>query len=363
MDEQTEIGAASGPVQEPDGVVVPAQPAPSTELESLGDAQADDVLHQLVSEELGESIAELMRQMRRAHETWRRQTHPNEGLRERKRRITRQLISDAATVLFAMHGFDNVKVADVADRVGVSEKTVYNYFPTKESLVLDGADETIERVAAALRDPQPDESLTQAVVRALKEDVGRFQDVPDEMISFIPTYGEMIDSTPALRAAWLEVHDRLAVVARDALAKRAEVDPDDPEPMIAGHALAGLSDVVFESRIRHVNAGLRGEDLRTAVITDLERAARLLETGLWSFNMLARGAKAKTQALEAARAAEEARTQVVKALRQARTAFNDARDRSRATAREAREAAREAGKRAREADREARAAARERPRH
>ena len=83
--------------------------------------------------------------MRRAQEAWRRRTNPEEGLRERKRRLTRQLISDAATVLFAIHGFDNVKVADVADRVGVSEKTIYNYFPTKESMVLDNADETIER--------------------------------------------------------------------------------------------------------------------------------------------------------------------------------------------------------------------------
>ena len=80
--------------------------------------------------------------------------------------------------MFATRGFDNVRVAEVADRVGVSEKTVYNYFPTKESLVLDNADETIERVATALRERRPDESVTQAVVRALKEDLGRFQGRP-----------------------------------------------------------------------------------------------------------------------------------------------------------------------------------------
>jgi hypothetical protein len=184
-------------------------------------------------------------------------------------------------------------------------------------------------VAAALRDPLPDESLTQAVVRALKEDLRAAEDVPEDLIAFIPAFGEMIESTPALRAAWLEVHDRLARVARDELANRAQVDPHDPEPMIAGRALAGLSLVAFESQIRHVENGLRGEELRQAVIADLDRAARVLETGLWSFNMLARGAKAKTQALEAAKAAEEARTQVVKALRQARTAFNEARTRGR----------------------------------
>jgi Bacterial regulatory proteins, tetR family len=35
------------------------------------------------------------------------------------------------------HGFDAVRVADIAMACGVSEKTVFNYFPTKESLVLD----------------------------------------------------------------------------------------------------------------------------------------------------------------------------------------------------------------------------------
>jgi AcrR family transcriptional regulator len=287
----------------------------------------DDALHRLISEELGEGIAELMHQARRAQEAWRRRQQPDEGLRERKRRLTRQLISDAATIMFATRGFDSVKVAEVADRVGISEKTVYNYFPTKESLVLDTADETIERVAGALRERRPNESLTEAVVRALKEDMSRFEQTPDELVAFTPSFGEMIDSTPALRAAWLEVHDRLAAVARDELAAQAEVDPHDPEPMIAGRALAGLAEVAFESRNRHIQRGLRREALRDAVTADLERAARLLETGLWSFNLLARGARAKSQALEAAKAADEARAQVVKALKQARAAWTEVRRR------------------------------------
>jgi AcrR family transcriptional regulator len=294
-----------------------------------GGPPGDDALHRLISEELGDGIAELMYQARRAQEAWRRRQQPDEGLRERKRRLTRQLISDAATIMFAMRGFDSVKVAEVADRVGISEKTVYNYFPTKESLVLDTADETIERVAEALRERRPNESLTEAVVRALKEDMSRYDHTPDELVAFTPSFGEMIDSTPALRAAWLEVHDRLAAVARDELAAQAEVDPKDPEPMIAGRALAGLAEVVFESRNRHIQLGLRREALRDAVTADLERAARLLETGLWSFNLLARGARAKSQALEAAKAADEARAQVVKALKQARAAWTEVRRRQR----------------------------------
>jgi AcrR family transcriptional regulator len=294
--------------------------------EALGDGSGDDIVHDLIAGEFGERIAELMRATRRAQEAWHRRLHPDEGLRERKRRLTRQLISDVATAMFTTRGFDNVRVAEVAERVGVSEKTIYNYFPTKESLVLDTVDDAIERVARALRERRPDESLTSAVVRALKTDMVRFDDAPEELVEFIPRFGEMIEGTPALRAAWLEAHGRLARAAGDELAAQAGIDPRDPEPTIAGRALAGLSDVAMDSRIRHIEEGLRGAELTGAVAADLDRAARLLETGLWSLRLLARGASARQQAAAAAKAADEARAQVVKALRQAHAAWAELRE-------------------------------------
>ncbi len=295
---------------------------PAEHEERLSGPAGDDVLHRLITGEMGERLAELMRQTRQAQEAWHQQRVPGEGLRERKRRLTRQLISDAATAMFATRGFDNVRVAEVAESVGVSEKTVYNYFPTKESLVLDNADETIDLVATALRDRAPGESLTAVVVRALKQDMARFAGAPDELVEFMPMFAGMIHGSPALRAAWLEVHDRLATVAREELALLADVDPNAPETMIAGRSLAGLAEIAFDSQFRHVEAGLRGDALMEAIGADLDRAGRLLETGLWSFNLLARGASAKQQALAAAQAADEARTQVVKALRQAHAAWH-----------------------------------------
>ena len=286
-------------------------------------AAGDEILDRLIGDALGERIAEVMRVFRRAEEARRRRAHPEEGLRERKRRLTRQLISDVAAAMFATRGFDDVKVSEVADRVGVSEKTIYNYFPSKEALVLDNADESLERLTRTLRERRAGESLTEAVLRALEADADAFDDAPEELIEFIPRFIQMIDGTPTLRAAWLELHDRVAKVIRDEIAAQAEIDPSNPEPMIAGRALAGLVDVAFESRVRHISAGLRGQTLRNAVNADLERAARLLDVGLWSLNLLARGAKAKRQALEAVTAADQARAQVVKALKQARAAWSE----------------------------------------
>ena len=77
----------------------------------------------------------------------------NNGLRERKKRLLRQQLSDTATELFVERGFDDVRITEIADACGVSEKTVYNYFPTKESLILDRWQSTPTALLRGLADP------------------------------------------------------------------------------------------------------------------------------------------------------------------------------------------------------------------
>jgi AcrR family transcriptional regulator len=304
-------------------------PDPIRDDEALGDPWGEERVHRFLVNELGQDLAEMFRSARLAQEQFERRRRPDEGLRDRKRRLTRQRISDVATTMFFSRGFDNVRVSDIAQVVGVSEKTVYNYFPTKEAMVLDTEDEIVESLTAALRQRLPGESLTAAVVRAVKRDMERFDALPDELVALFPRFGEVIASTPSLRAAWLNLQNRLVEVARTELAAQAEVDPRDPEPMIAAQALVGLGQVAFEARMRHIVAGLRGPELRDAVTADLDRAARLLETGLWSFNLLAQGRRTRQQLVDAAKATEEARAQVMRALRQARTAWRQLREQHR----------------------------------
>jgi AcrR family transcriptional regulator len=284
-------------------------------------------IHKLLAHELGDQMADAFARTRLLQDQIARRQYPHEGLRERKKRITRQQISDVATTLFVVRGFDRVTVSEIARIVGVSEKTVFNYFPTKESLVFDRADEGIERMAAALREREPGESPTKAMLRALDEEPEELDALPDEVQMFVPLFSEMVAATPALHAAWLELNARLVEVATRALAEQAEVDPRDPEPMIAARAIVGLLEVEYAARIRQIEAGLRGGELRAAVNADLERAARMLDTGLWSFGLLTQGARTRTQLRDAARAAEEARSQVFDAVKHARSAWQELRRR------------------------------------
>jgi AcrR family transcriptional regulator len=96
-----------------------------------------------------------------------------DGLRARKKRETRQRISDIATGLFLEHGFVTVTVADVAHAADVSVNTVYNYFPSKEDLCLDRGEEQRQRLVRMLRERLPGESAGRAVLRVLRAEIER----------------------------------------------------------------------------------------------------------------------------------------------------------------------------------------------
>src|SRR2546423_9245169 len=71
------------------------------------------------------------------------------GLRETKKLQTREAIAAAGMRLFVTRGFDHVTVGEIAREAGVSEKTVFNYFPTKEDIFFDEVPERLEALAEA----------------------------------------------------------------------------------------------------------------------------------------------------------------------------------------------------------------------
>src|SRR5438046_6785295 len=77
----------------------------------------------------------------------------------------RQVIADEAMRLFATRGFDHVTVAEVAAAADVSDKTVYNYFPSKEDLFFDEVPARQAALVAAIRNRRPGESISGALHR------------------------------------------------------------------------------------------------------------------------------------------------------------------------------------------------------
>jgi AcrR family transcriptional regulator len=209
----------------------------------------------------------------------------HEGLRERKKRLTRQLISDTATGMFLAEGYDAVRVVDVAAACGVSEKTVYNYFPTKESLILDRLEEIEADVRRLFGADSPLDSPAQAAVALICRQLDRMlNNSPVEGIEVHPwtarRFSELVRQTPALRTAQWDFMDRLVQVAAAGLSVRAGLRPDDPEPQITAHALLGLWQVMFRSMERYADGGRTMQEVRDRVVSDVRRAALVLETGL-----------------------------------------------------------------------------------
>ena len=255
---------------------------------------------------------------------WVREADSDDGLRERKKRRTRQDISDIATWMFCDRGFEHVSVSEIAAEAGVSEKTVYNYFPSKELLVFDQADETEAAIAAAMRERAPGTSPTDATVATIDVWSGRLVAIPHELRGMRLRFREMIAESPALVAFRRQMGDRFVDVIADALSDAAEIDPRDPEPRMAAMALASLYEIFYASDDRHLLDGLWGEELHQAVMEDVRRAARLLDTGLWSFNVVVQGVKTKRDLVDASKAARDAQKQIAETLRQARNAWRDA---------------------------------------
>jgi AcrR family transcriptional regulator len=210
-----------------------------------------------------------------------------EGLRERKKRHTRQQLTDTATEMFLERGFDNVRVAEIAQTCGVSEKTVFNYFPTKESLIIDHPEATLATMRTVLADP--DTPPVEAVLRILADELGALiswlKAQPDRAraVEGYRRFGALIQSTPSLRAYHRDMTDQLIGVAADILADRVGMRPGDPEPRIAATALIGLWQIQFHSLGRHLGSGRTPARVQAAVSAEVHRAAHILRTGLNTF--------------------------------------------------------------------------------
>jgi AcrR family transcriptional regulator len=214
-------------------------------------------------------------------------TQPPLSLRERKKALTRQRLSDTATRMFLARGFDAVRVTEIAAACDVSEKTVYNYFPTKESLVLDRWETTARSLRTALADTatHPVDAVRRVLAGELAALTSWLDAQSDQAAAAesVRKFSELIATTPALRAYNNETRNELTATAAALLAGRAGLAADDPEPQITATALIGLWGVHFTALKKHLDGTSTPQAVYEAVCAEVDRAAHLLKTGLASW--------------------------------------------------------------------------------
>ncbi|MET9698434.1 TetR family transcriptional regulator [Streptomyces sp. NPDC006529] len=184
------------------------------------------------------------------------------GLRERKKRRTRDALLRSSLVLFTTQGYEETTVDEITDAVEVSQRTFFRYFANKEEVAFAVQDLVESHFVAALEARPAAEgplaAMRNAVLGAwdtIEEAIGEVVPVELHMRSY-----RLIESTPALLAVHLrrstELEERIArlIAAREGL----DVDTD-PRPRIAVAAFSGVMRVT--GRLWG-----RGEDTSVAAI-------------------------------------------------------------------------------------------------
>ncbi|WP_330282241.1 TetR/AcrR family transcriptional regulator [Streptomyces sp. NBC_00588] len=198
-----------------------------------------------------------------------------EGLRERKKRQTRQYISDVATGLFVERGFDAVTVAEVAEAADVSVNTVYNYFPAKEDLFFDRSAGLVDRMARWVRGRNKGESAAYAVLRELREEV----EAVSPRIGLMSDYAafmRVIENAPALRSRLWAIGQEVQANLERTLREETGAADDDPMPHLIAGQLGWVHGTVMGVIGREMVKGRNPGEVSREVLVLLDDMEELL---------------------------------------------------------------------------------------
>jgi AcrR family transcriptional regulator len=164
------------------------------------------------------------------------------SLHERKQELVRAELANAAWELFGKHGYEDTTVAEIAAAAGVSRRTFFRYYASKEDVLTETTDEVAEAMLAAMaarpRDEAPLRSIEQALIPVLEARL-----LPGDRSR---TIIRLLRESRTLRRAMLERHalmeERLAVQ----LADRLSSDPaKDSTPALLAFVARAMMDTAF----------------------------------------------------------------------------------------------------------------------
>ena len=193
------------------------------------------------------------------------------GLRETKKLRTREEIAAQAMRLFVTRGFDHVTVAEVAAAAGVSEKTVFNYFPTKEDLFFDEVPERQRALVDAVRNRAPGVSILEALRKLNREQCTRLASP-----GFVH-FARVIEESQALKVKELEVMSGFAQALTGALLAEGI---DERDVRTVASMLVSVHRQLFLSARALALTGKHGPAAARRLAADSDRAFALMERGL-----------------------------------------------------------------------------------
>ncbi len=148
-------------------------------------------------------------------------------------------LTAAALHLFANRGYPEVTVEDIAEAAGVTPRTFFRYFPTKEEVLFANEDRVIELLVTAVQGTEP-ETCVAVLVRDRAPRARRFYGTGS---GGSPTPWAVINSSPSLHERELLKQHHVARTLANELIDRG-ISPAEAMPM------AGLGMVAFQTAYR-----------------------------------------------------------------------------------------------------------------
>ena len=202
------------------------------------------------------------------------------GLRERKKQQTRELIAETARRLFSERGFERVSVAEIARVADVSEKTVFNYFPTKEDLVYWRLESFEDELLETIRSRAAGESVLAAFGHFVRQPRGMLGQYDREARERLAALTRMIVESPSLLAREAQIFAGYTASLAALIAEETGAAADDVEPWVAANAMMGVHRRLIDYTRGRIVAGARHPELAADVLEQADRGLALLARGL-----------------------------------------------------------------------------------
>jgi AcrR family transcriptional regulator len=193
------------------------------------------------------------------------------GLRERKKAQTRHRITEAALRLFAERGFDAVTMTEIATAAEVSRASLFGYFPTKESLVVQDVGD--DDLAAVVRS-RPAGADPVAALRGHFRTVAAETPTGAEIGNLLARIRLIVDNPKLGAAAHTLRHRQRAALA----AALAPTYGERAAELVAGQ-VAATTSTLQEAYFRRLADGIAPVDAARALAADVELAFDLLARG------------------------------------------------------------------------------------